>query len=202
MSITNSGNRGARDRGHVLHRARARAAGRRRGPPRLLQAVRADRVRREDRRAAGDAPAAHRRPTRRSGRRTHAVVEGESVGDVQYRNRPGAFPRPRPRAARRRSPSSTAGRCPTASGTVLDPVFSLRRRVRIPRGAHGHASRSGRWRRRRATSMLDLVDRHQDADRLRTRRHAGADPGAVADAVISASIADEAASISAPRRTT
>ncbi len=41
---TNRGSRGARDRAHLLRRARARAAGRRRGAPGLLEAVRADRV--------------------------------------------------------------------------------------------------------------------------------------------------------------
>ena len=60
----------ARDRADLVRRDRAGAPRRRRGAPGLLQAVRADGVRRRRRRAAGHAAAAVARRAGRSGRRT------------------------------------------------------------------------------------------------------------------------------------
>ena len=106
--------------------ARARSSSRptpswcwRRPPPTcasgLLEAVRADRV---------SSPSSAR-CSRRAGARSPdepevwaahlAVVEGEAIGDPQYRDRSRALPRPRPRDRARRSRCSTAGRCRTRS---------------------------------------------------------------------------------------
>ena len=90
--------------------------------------------------------------------------------------------------ARRRSRCSTAGRCRNTVGTVLDPIFALRRRVRIAPGA---TARIAFWTMVAPSreALLDLVDKHRDADGLRARatlawtqaqvqlRHLGIDPG-------------------------
>ena len=91
-----------------------------------------------------------------------AVVEGDSVGRRPVRNRP----RPLHRA---RSASACAGRASTGGplaagtvGTVLDPIFSLTPPRASRARAPPRASRSGRWSRRRAKKLLDLVDQHRD----------------------------------------
>ena len=134
MSITNLGTARARDRADLVRRNRAGARRGRRRASGLLQAVRADGVRRRaparcwprgGRARAADAQvwAAHL-----------AVVEGESAGDVQFETDRARF-LGRGRAIR--TPISVIDGRPLSNtvGTVLDPIFSLRRRVRIPPGA-------------------------------------------------------------------
>ena len=64
-----------------------------------------------------------------------AVVEGTETAPVQYRDRPRALHRPRDAASARRR-WRTAPLSGT-TGTVLDPVFAIRRRVVVPAGRHG-----------------------------------------------------------------
>ncbi len=89
-----------------------------------------------------------------------AVVEGESSGDVQFETARARFIG---RGQTIRSPAAIIEGWPLSNtvGAVLDPVFSLRRRVRIPRGA---TSCIAFW-----TVVADpredviaLADKHQD----------------------------------------
>ena len=79
-----------------------------------------------------------------------AVVEGETSGDVQFETDRARF---LGRGQTIRSPAAIADGWPLSNtaGAVLDPIFSLRRHVRIP-PARRRASPSGRWQRRRATT--------------------------------------------------
>jgi cyclic beta-1,2-glucan synthetase len=89
-----------------------------------------------------------------------AVVEGQTVGELQYETDRSAF---LGRARGIRTPISVIDGQPLSNtvGAVLDPVFSLRRRLRIPPGGRVRVafwtliapSRS---------EALDLVDKHQD----------------------------------------
>ena len=152
----------ARDRGHVLCRAGPRRPGRRRRAPGLLQAVRRDRI---PRRASARILATRRRArrtSRRSGPRIFGGRRGEGVGQS-------ASSRPTARA------SSAAGvsvrdarrgdrrsrRCRDTTGAVLDPIFALRRRVRIAPGA---SARIDFWTMVAASreELLDLIDKHHD----------------------------------------
>ena len=89
-----------------------------------------------------------------------AVVEGESAGDIQFETDRARF-LGRGRAIR--TPISVIDGHPLSNtaGTVLDPIFSLRRRVRIPAGA---TARVAFWTMVAATraQALDLVDKHHD----------------------------------------
>jgi len=91
-----------------------------------------------------------------------AVVEGDSAGDVQFETDRARF-LGRGRAIR--TPVSVIDGQPLSntSGTVLDPIFSLRRRVRIPAGA---TARVAFWTMVAPTraEALDLVDKHQDSN--------------------------------------
>ena len=89
-----------------------------------------------------------------------AVVEGESTGDVQFETDRARF---LGRGQTIRSPATIADGWPLSNtaGAVLDPVFSLRRHVRIARGA---TVRIAFWT-LVATSreaVLDLADKHHD----------------------------------------
>ncbi|HVN88928.1 MAG TPA: glucoamylase family protein [Candidatus Binataceae bacterium] len=89
-----------------------------------------------------------------------AVVEGETVGDLQFETDRAAF---LGRAREIRTPISVIDGRPLSNtvGTVLDPIFSLRRRLRIPPGGRARVafwtliapSRDG---------VLDLADKHRD----------------------------------------
>jgi cyclic beta-1,2-glucan synthetase len=90
-----------------------------------------------------------------------AVVEGKTSGDVQFETDRARF------VGRGQTiPSSAAitdgWQLSNTSGAVLDPIFSLRRRVRIPRGA---TARVAFW--TMATSSRDgvlaLAEKHHDA---------------------------------------
>ncbi|MBV9990724.1 MAG: glycosyl transferase [Alphaproteobacteria bacterium] len=90
-----------------------------------------------------------------------SVLEGESAGDVQFETDRVQF---LGRGRTIRSPAAIADGWPLSNtaGPVLDPIFSLRRRVCIPRGA---TARVSFWTLAAATreDILDLVDRHRDA---------------------------------------
>jgi len=90
-----------------------------------------------------------------------AVVEGETSGDVQFETDRARF---LGRGQTIRSPVAIADGWPLSNtaGAVLDPIFSLRRRVRIPRGA---TARIAFWTLAAASreDILDLADKHHDA---------------------------------------
>lgn len=90
-----------------------------------------------------------------------AVVEGETVGNVQFETDRARF-LGRGRGIRR--PLSMVGRMPLSNtaGTVLDPVISLRRRVRIQPQA---TARVAFWTLAASSrsEALDLVDKHHEA---------------------------------------
>jgi cyclic beta-1,2-glucan synthetase len=89
-----------------------------------------------------------------------AVVEGESVGDLQFETDRARF-LGRGRAIR--TPVSVIDGQPLSNtvGTVLDPIFSLRRRVRIAAGA---TARVAFWTMAAPTrsEALDLADKHHE----------------------------------------
>ena len=90
-----------------------------------------------------------------------SVVDGQAGGDVQYETDRARF-LGRNRSAR--TAQAVFGDWPLSNtvGAVLDPVFALRRRVQIPRGATVTVAF---WTIAAATreAVLDLVDRHHDA---------------------------------------
>jgi cyclic beta-1,2-glucan synthetase len=90
-----------------------------------------------------------------------AVVEGETTGDVQFETDRARF---LGRGQTIRSPAAIADGWPLSNtaGAVLDPVFSLRHRVRIPRGA---TARVAFWTLAASSrdDVLDLADKHHDA---------------------------------------
>ena len=90
-----------------------------------------------------------------------AVVEGESTGAVQFETDRARF-LGRGRAIR--TPISVIDGQPLSDtvGSVLDPIFSLRRRVRIAAGATAHVAF---WTMIAVTraQALDLVDKHYDS---------------------------------------
>jgi cyclic beta-1,2-glucan synthetase len=89
-----------------------------------------------------------------------AVVEGESSGDVQFETDRARF---LGRGQTIRSPAAIADGWPLSNtaGAVLDPIFSLRRRLRISRGA---TARIAFWTVVAATrdEVLALADKHHD----------------------------------------
>jgi cyclic beta-1,2-glucan synthetase len=89
-----------------------------------------------------------------------AVVEGETVGNLQFETDRAAF---LGRARGIRTPISVIDGQPLSKtvGAVLDPIFSLRRRVRIPPGGR---ARVAFWTLIAPSRIeaLDLADKHQD----------------------------------------
>ena len=89
-----------------------------------------------------------------------AVVEGESAGGLQFETDRARF---LGRGRTTRTPVSVIDGRPLSNtiGTVLDPIFSLRRRVRIPAGA---TARVAFWTMVAPTraEALDLADKHHD----------------------------------------
>jgi len=89
-----------------------------------------------------------------------AVVEGETVGDLQFETDRSAF---LGRARGIRTPISVIDGQPLSKtvGAVLDPIFSLRRRLRIPPGGR---VRVAFWTLIAPSRIeaLDLADKHQD----------------------------------------
>jgi len=90
-----------------------------------------------------------------------AVVEGETSGDVQFETDRARF---LGRGQTIRSPAAIADGWPLSNtaGAVLDPIFSLRRHVRILPGA---TARIAFWTLAASSrdDVLDLADKHQDA---------------------------------------
>ncbi len=90
-----------------------------------------------------------------------AVVEGETMGDVQFETDRARF---LGRGRGVRTPTSVVDGRPLSStvGAVLDPIFSLRRRVRLPPGA---TVRVAFWTLIASSrnDALDLADKHHDS---------------------------------------
>jgi cyclic beta-1,2-glucan synthetase len=91
-----------------------------------------------------------------------SVVEGDSAADVQFETDRVRF---LGRGQSIRAPAAIVDGWPLSNtaGPILDPIFSLRRRVRIPRGA---TARISFWTMAAETrdALLDLVDKHRDAN--------------------------------------
>jgi cyclic beta-1,2-glucan glucanotransferase len=89
-----------------------------------------------------------------------AVVEGDSAGDIQFETDRARF---LGRGRTTRTPVAVIDGQPLSNtvGTVLDPIFSIRRRVRIAAGA---TARVAFWTMVAPTraEALDLVDKHHD----------------------------------------
>jgi cyclic beta-1,2-glucan synthetase len=89
-----------------------------------------------------------------------AVVEGENAADVQFETDRARF---LGRGQTIRAPAAIAEGWPLSNttGAVLDPIFSLRRRVTIP---HGATARIAFWTMAAASreDVLDLADKHHD----------------------------------------
>ncbi len=89
------------------------------------------------------------------------VVEGDTSDDVQFETDRARF---LGRGQTTRTPAAVGDGWPLSNttGPVLDPVFSQRRRVRIPRGA---TARLAFWTMAAPTreAVLDLADKHHDA---------------------------------------
>ena len=137
LSLTNTGSRERDIEVTSYCRAGAGAAGGGRGTPGVLEALRADGVRRAARRDPGHAPQRVARTSRDVWAAHQAVIEGEVLGSARDRDRPGPLPRPRTRGARDAIAMLDGRRLSNTVGTVLDPVFALRHRVRVPAGRHG-----------------------------------------------------------------
>ncbi|HEY1707520.1 MAG TPA: glucoamylase family protein [Rhizomicrobium sp.] len=89
-----------------------------------------------------------------------SIVDGKTVGDVQYETDRGKF-LARNRTAR--APAAILGGWPlsNSAGAVLDPIFALRRRVQIPRG---QTVSIAFWTMAASTreDIENLIDRHQE----------------------------------------
>ncbi|MEZ0213914.1 MAG: glucoamylase family protein [Xanthobacteraceae bacterium] len=98
-----------------------------------------------------------------------AVVEGDVIAEPQYESDRGRFIG-RGRTAATAAAMQGEARLSNSTGTVLDPVFALRQRVRI---APGKMARIAFWTLVAATraELLDLIDSHHDRsafDRAKT----------------------------------
>ena len=89
-----------------------------------------------------------------------AVVEGESPGDVQFETDRARF-LGRGQTIQNSAAISDGWPLSNTAGAVLDPIFSLRRRIKIPRGA---TVRVAFWTMAAATreEIIDLADKHHD----------------------------------------
>ena len=160
ISISNTGGVFAGNRSHVLRRTGAGAAGRRCRASGLLKALRRDRVSAGCRRDLGDAPAARADRARNLGRACfrrrrrcrRASRKSKPTGPVSS-------------AAAKASATPIAvidGRALSNTvGTVLDPIFALRRRIRIAPGA---TVRVAFWTMVAGTreQLLHILDKHKD----------------------------------------
>ena len=92
----------------------------------------------------------------------HSVAEGETVGELEFETDRARFVG---RGHGLRAPVAVSDGHPLGNsvGTVLDPVFALRRRMRIPPGA---TVRVAFWTlvARSREAVLDLVDKNHDAN--------------------------------------
>ena len=106
--------------------------------------------------------AGNARMTKRSVWAAHVlVVEGETVGDLQYETDRARFIG---RARNLRNPVSVMDGRPLSGtvGSVLDPIISLRRTVRVPPGQHGASDFFHDRGLPRAKKLLDLADKYRD----------------------------------------
>ena len=160
MSLTNLGSHAPRDRADVVRGDRPRAAGGRCRPSGLPEPVRADRVRARDRRPPGDPPSAVRATSSRSGPPTSRRSRSEAGGVIQYETDRARF---LGRGRSVRSPVSVIDGRPLSNtvGAVLDPIFSLRCRVRLAPGATAHAIFSTVVAESRE-EVLDLADKYRE----------------------------------------
>ena len=89
-----------------------------------------------------------------------SIADGDSIGDVQYETDRGKF---LSRNGTARAPAAVFGGWPlsNSAGAVLDPVFSLRRRIQIPRG---RTVTIAFWTMAAETreEIINLIDRHQE----------------------------------------
>ncbi len=94
-----------------------------------------------------------------------SVVEGESAGDVQFETDRARF-LGRGQTIQNSAAISEGWPLSNTAGTVLDPIFSLRRRVKIPRGG---TARVSFWTVAAASrdEVIDLADKHHDATAFR-----------------------------------
>jgi cyclic beta-1,2-glucan glucanotransferase len=92
----------------------------------------------------------------------HAVIEGETLGELEFETDRARF-LGRGRDTRAPIAMMDRRRLSNTAGTVLDPVFALRYRLRIPAGV---TVRIAFWTSIAASrdSVLDLVDKHQDTN--------------------------------------
>ena len=90
-----------------------------------------------------------------------AVVEGKTLGDIQFETDRARF-LGRGRGIRTPAALETDSALSNTVGAVLDPIFSLRRRVQL---APRTTARIAFWTliAKSRTEVLDLVDRHHDA---------------------------------------
>ena len=90
-----------------------------------------------------------------------AVVEGETSGDVQFETARSRFLQ-RGQTIRAAAAMTEGWPLSNTSGPVLDPIFSLRRRVTIPRGS---TVRIAFWTMAAASraDLMDLADKRRDA---------------------------------------
>ena len=110
----------------------------------------------------------------------HAVVEGATVGAPEFETDRARFIG---RGRELRAPlAMLEGRALSGTvGTVLDAVFALRYRLRVPAGG---TARIAFWTcvAGSRAQVLELADKHRDPERAHARRDAGLDPGAGAAA--------------------
>jgi cyclic beta-1,2-glucan synthetase len=160
VSISNAAAKRARDRAHVLCRARAGAAGRRRRASGLLETVRADRVCRRASARSWRRGGGASRPNRRSGRRISPSSKARRSGEAEIetdrarflgRGRDGA----QPIAVDGARLSNTSAPCSIRSSPCAGACGRAGRDVRIAFWTVGRAV---------AREVLDLVDKHHDAN--------------------------------------
>ena len=103
-----------------------------------------------------------------------SALEGEAIGGLQFETDRARF-LGRGQTFVMRSPSSTPGRCRIRSGTVLDPVLALRRRVRV---APGETARVAFWSGVAGSraQALALADKHRDIAAFDRDQDAGTEP--------------------------
>ena len=168
----------ARDRADVLCRDRARAARRRQRAPRLLEAVRPDRVSSR----SSDALLATRR--RALAGRARSLGRASRRGRRRGASATSQYETDRARFIGRGRSIGAAGRHDSTAGRFEHGRHGARPGLRAaPPRARSRPAATARvafwtWSRRRAPSSCDLVDKHQRPQRVRAGGDAGLDPGA------------------------
>ena len=160
VSITNSGIR-TRDPGnHLLCRTRSRAAERRHRPSRLFETVCRDGISRRYRRDCGHPPKAGAdEPEIWAAHLT--VVDGDLAGATEFETDRARF-LGRGRSVRTAIAVTDKQPLSNSVGATLDPIFAIRRRVKIAPGA---TVRVAFWTLAAASreALLDSIDKRRDA---------------------------------------